>query len=90
MSFFLLLLLILVGIALLSAWSAGLFVAKTHGVVVDKHITTAYLTQSGKTAYSVPIETFLLIDTLGRSCKDRKASWRSRLRICLRMRHGGV
>ncbi len=70
------LLLILGAIALLLAWAAGAFVPKSTGMVVDKHTTTSYMTQGkGKTAYSIPLETFLLIDTFGRHCKVPRGVW---------------
>jgi hypothetical protein len=76
MSFLLMLLLILAAIALSMSWIAGLFVPKSRGVVVDKHITTTYITQrQGKTAYSIPLETFLLVDTFGRHCKVSRGVW---------------
>ena len=55
------------------AWAEGLLVPK---VVADKHTNTTYVTQGkGKTAYSLPLQTFLQVDSFGRHCKVARGVW---------------
>jgi hypothetical protein len=76
MGFLAILFFVLLGVALLYAWTAGLHISPTDGEVVDKHKNVTYQTYGkGNQATSIPLEAFLLVDALGRTCKVSRGVW---------------
>jgi hypothetical protein len=70
------LLLTMIAVVLIFSWIAGAFITPSDGQVADKHTATTYRTYGkGNRATSIPLETFLLVDTRGRTCKVSRGVW---------------